>query len=226
MNELQATDSLPQGSRLTRRIEFIMTCGELDEDFKEHYESLSATTEEITNSVPGATVELFETSHGRGASGAAIGLIVSLIGAPGGLYATVQVVRRIFQRLRKNGEHPCLSLGAATHLCIADVFAKNRSLRPEEIYVLLAIESGSAEYPYEGMALDQHIYAGDELFLVVIADTRNTRSWLYLVDTHGGILHYSIGKPLPAGVLFYRGRPWDYDYRVRDTIDHLCDEDE
>lgn len=225
MEDLHATDSLRQGSRLTQRIEFVMPCGELEEQVQARYESLRITAGEIGDSIPNVHLELFKTIHGRGASGEAIGLIVGLLGAPGGLYATVQVVKRVFQKLRKRGENPCLSLGAATHLCIADFLAKNRSLRTRDIYVLLATEAASGEYTRGVDNLDRHIHAGDELFLVLLACRRNVRSWLYLVDSHGGIIHYSVGRPVPPGVLFYRGRPWDFDSSSLDDITYLGDDE-
>lgn len=200
------------GSRFTKRVEFVIGVGDYeylygdemsgsyDEQRQAAYDRYAAETLiEIGAPVESVPIRPFDTDVGRGASADALGLVIDLLEAPGGIAATALLVRQIWNRLRKKGKHPTVSYGAAEQLCLADLHEQNPTLSLDTVRTILVAEATPPGPPSELG------HTGHDLFTVIFQNADNSRSWAYLIHSDGKILHYSEGLPVPRYTLWWGG---------------------
>ena len=199
-------DAQSPGSRFTEKIEFVIGVGDFSSvvegegqvEWEDGFAHLSKRVlADLSAEFPDLPVRVFDTSHGRGASGDALGIVLDILTAPDGLVGTTLLVKKAYDLLVANREGPTVSLGAAKHLCLADLLQHDTTLDPDKIRTLLVTEASPPGPPSE---LD---HTGLDMFTVLFGDSENTRSWLYLIDCGGKILHRSEGEAIPEWTLWF-----------------------
>ena len=144
---------------------------------------------------PQTEINHFPSGIGRGADGVAIGIeILSVMSSAATVF---QTACWLFRRLRSTGNEVVLSIGAAEAMCRADILRDEPSLGFDDLHLLTATE---AVPPGQGVDTN---HTGQDLFVLIFHDSENTRSWTYLIDSHGRVFHCGVGAPIPAWRMYW-----------------------
>ncbi|MYC85487.1 MAG: hypothetical protein F4X18_08225 [Acidimicrobiia bacterium] len=206
--EYDPWDSHSPGSRFNHRVEFVIGVGDFgsvvegeeEVEWEVGYRHFSdRVTTDLTEAIPSLPVETFDTSFGRGAEADALGIAVDVLSAPGGIAATVLLVKKVYDQLVASNNAPTVSLGTAKYICLADLLQFDATLDPNNVRAVIVTEASPPGQPSETN------HTGLDMFTVLFIDSENTRSWLYLIDCDGKILHRSEGSAIPEWILWYMG---------------------
>ena len=131
--------------------------------------------------------------------GVAGGAVVLAAGAR----KVAQAVTRLYQRLRKHGKQPLMSLGALTALCFADLIRQK-----QEDWQGFRLHSALDLDPAAGGMYGHGGYG--ELYLVMF--TRADESWVYVVTEKGQLISRSRGAPISHMLDYYDYEGVDFEH--------------
>ena len=183
-----------EGSRLTDRVEFVISAG--GENYEFDLEDLRNPAEATVNGAPvfdPDTAELFTelgtkdpwADLGRGADtvGWALSIAAIVISAPGAIAGWKQAANKaagLWKKLRGRGFEPVMSLGTVKLLAYLDLMQR-RELSENATLVLAADANG----------MNHLVYSPDDVFILIFQD--GAVIFIYLVDSTGRVLYTSTG---------------------------------
>ncbi len=177
------------GSRLTDEVEFVY--GAMEDDDPEGVERASRELTDIAGPKDlGLEFNVHTDGIGRGAEGLA--LVLQIFGGATAIAASVvtwvefaQLVARVWNRLRKKrGRPPIVSLGALKLLCSLHLHEQLGG-DLDGVRLTFAGDVGG------GLRSDFG-YTGEDVFFILFA--RNSRCFLYLIDSIGQLIAFSEGN--------------------------------
>ena len=183
-----------RGSRFSSAIEFVLP---LDDDGLEDDEIVRAEVASIQEDLEHGVLKPFKTSVGRGASGAALGLVLEGVADIGGVYGGLQAILHAWRAIRRRAGDVTMSHGALKALVLNDLLIKRPDLGFED--VLVAAE-GEVRGPLDPPELS---HTGIDVTTFVLCTRSNAESWCYLVTPTGKVLHFNEGGPLPDELLWF-----------------------
>lgn len=144
---------------------------------------------DVPDAPEGVAVRSRTTGVGRGWSGEAEAVYIAVTGSVALLQLSAYVMavwKRLRERFKGDANVIAFSLGAAKHLCLADLAAR----RADDVDGIELLWSGDV-----GQGTQHDVsHSGDDIFCLVFA--RNDATWVYVIDSTGGLIAFVEGDPL------------------------------